>query len=341
MRALAKRCGATVTCASLVVCACVLPEVASGTNPAVSTGTASPSAPAEMNVPSGDGPADSAATNSQPAPAQPSQGPASAETAGTVGAAGAGSASPADAPGGTGSKACVPGTTSCTFNHTRLCRADGQGFEMTAACEDGCDALGAGCLQCADSQHACFGRCFESNDRDHCGKNCEACPDFGMNGSSSCDGTECQVTCADTAISCMYEGRTKSCASQSIGFEEQISNVMVDGVSATHTHTGMYSLRLPSSGSYTFGLCGSGSGEADLTGKTVEVWVYAEPGDGEYQPSCRLLPISPDTELKVTLHEWTRISVSASKTATTPSGSVHVTCWPPDWTFYIDDMSIR
>jgi hypothetical protein len=225
----------------------------------------------------------------------------------------------------------------------RLVRALGP--EVTD-CKDGCDPQGLGCLTCAGAQHACFGECFDNTDIRYCGKLCQPCRDFGALGSSTCDGTKCQVTCAKAAITCANE-YSVVCRAVDIGFEDQIDGVTVAGINSTRAHTGQYSLSIDGS-SYSLSLCPTG--EADLAGKTVEIWVYAELADGALGGpiECSLVwgrdAAAPKTEIP--LGQWALVSRAGPATPSLAS-TVNISCYPSNTAasvelrYLLDDIAIR
>jgi hypothetical protein len=215
-------------------------------------------------------------------------------------------------------------------------------FDATK-CEMGCDIKGVRCLDCTASQHACFGQCAELNDRLHCGTSCQECPDFGVYGSSSCDGSQCQITCTATGLACENQERVEYCANNHVSFEDQAQSVMVIGVTNKRAHTGAHSLQAKGSVGYTYTFCPNGA-EAILAGRSVVAWVYVESNGRSYENgvSCRLAAslAQEPTDTPVTLDEWVNLRVTTEQTPTR-STSIGLTCWPNDVDVYIDDVAIR
>lgn len=238
---------------------------------------------------------------------------------------------------------CEPGVATCTFNQSKVCRADGEGFDLTE-CQDGCDAEGVRCLSCAAGERNCLGQCFARTDAQHCGERCEACPDFGVYGKSSCDGTQCRIACSDGAIACQRDGKVQSCNSNRLGFEDQLAGVMVPGIVTGRAHSGLHSLKMERT--YAFSFCTEGT-SADLVGKVAEAWVYADPEGRtvDQSASCSLgfrgdVAGDASPPVEIPLDQWTRLTTTAKVSR---ASGVDVSCSSPfaELSIFVDDFAIR
>jgi hypothetical protein len=110
------------------------------------------------------------------------------------------------------------GTATCVDGPggTKMCGASCP--DGTKLCGDACIGVNAPCMgTCADGKHACNGLCVPNTDVNSCGTtSCTTCP-VPANGSASCDGTTCGITCKTGFHKCGDGPQAECKANTSVG----------------------------------------------------------------------------------------------------------------------------
>lgn len=72
----------------------------------------------------------------------------------------------------------------------------------TDALQTGCSGARCVATACPGGAHECNGQCASNTSVDSCGSSCAPCPEPAANGSATCDGTQCSITCTNGLTNC-------------------------------------------------------------------------------------------------------------------------------------------